>query len=447
MSEIVVVQVGQCGNQIGWQFWGKAIKEHQKYCKQDITTEGDNSYKSFFDVGPKGSFETLKDVRARALLIDSEDRVTERFTNSSFSSIFEGLNLGVDNGGAANKWPSGYYMHASQYGEPVMEHIRKLAEKCDHLESFFMLYSLGGGTGSGFGSYILEHLADYYPHVWKMATVVTPTDDTSDVMTTPYNAALATQHLCNYANCVFPVENSALQRFVPSDLQELSKTSKEKKVDAFSTMNSVVANFLLDLTAGSRFSGSMNVDLREIETNMIPFPNHKFIIPGYSPIFQENNSKAPRDVKSYFSEATSNAGALCCVDVEHGISLAAALLVRGIPLPPVRNAVDNLGRKIMSPSWNTDSWKIGLCSFPPLFSKMSVLALENSSSTAKIFQTIQNRFNKLFKKRAWLQSYITIGEMSIEQFETADESLSFLLDEYNSIDQEIPYAPRPRLRV
>lgn len=32
------------------------------------------------------------------------------------------------------------------------------AELCDSLQSFVMLHSLGGGTGSGLGSYILELL-------------------------------------------------------------------------------------------------------------------------------------------------------------------------------------------------------------------------------------------------------------------------------------------------
>lgn len=36
---------------------------------------------------------------------------------------------------------------------------RLQAEACDSLQGFMLLHSLGGGTGSGLGSYILEQLA------------------------------------------------------------------------------------------------------------------------------------------------------------------------------------------------------------------------------------------------------------------------------------------------
>ena len=46
-----------------------------------------------------------------------------------------------------------------------MECVRRAAESCDSLQSFFILHSLGGGTGSGLGSYILHRLQDAYPEV------------------------------------------------------------------------------------------------------------------------------------------------------------------------------------------------------------------------------------------------------------------------------------------
>ena len=43
--ELITVQVGQCGNQIGMRFWDLALKEHQKNCKDAIF---DDSLSSFF---------------------------------------------------------------------------------------------------------------------------------------------------------------------------------------------------------------------------------------------------------------------------------------------------------------------------------------------------------------------------------------------------------------
>ena len=37
----------------------------------------------------------------------------------------------------------------------LTENIQNAVEKCDSLQSFFLMHSLGGGTGSGLGTYIL----------------------------------------------------------------------------------------------------------------------------------------------------------------------------------------------------------------------------------------------------------------------------------------------------
>jgi hypothetical protein len=107
---------------------------------------------------------------------------------------------------------------------------------------------------------------------------------------------------------VFPIENVSLKNYVHG--------VEQKSPEAVDQMNTVIANFLLDLTAGSRFSGKMNVDLREIETNMVPFPNHKFLCSGISPIATDN---APRNVTGFFTEAMSRKATLCDVDAHAGM--------------------------------------------------------------------------------------------------------------------------------
>lgn len=41
---------------------------------------------------------------------------------------------------------------------------------------------------------------------------------------------------------------------------------------------------LIYIVSGSRFPGTMNVDMSDIRTNLIPFPNMQFISSGLSPI-------------------------------------------------------------------------------------------------------------------------------------------------------------------
>ena len=73
-------------------------------------------------------------------------------------------------------------------------------------------HSLGGGTGSGVGTYMLSLLADLYPKIYKFSACVYPSEE-NDVVTSPYNTVLAMKELVEHADCVFPMDNSALFQF------------------------------------------------------------------------------------------------------------------------------------------------------------------------------------------------------------------------------------------
>ena len=44
-------------------------------------------------------------------------------------------------------------VYGPQYADAILEALRHQSEYCDSLGSFFTIGSLGGGTGSGLGSY------------------------------------------------------------------------------------------------------------------------------------------------------------------------------------------------------------------------------------------------------------------------------------------------------
>lgn len=47
--------------------------------------------------------------------------------------------------------------------EHVFDMIDREAENSDSMEGFVMTHSTAGGTGSGFGSFLLEAMNDRYP--------------------------------------------------------------------------------------------------------------------------------------------------------------------------------------------------------------------------------------------------------------------------------------------
>ena len=55
------------------------------------------------------------------------------------------------------------YCEGDKYYEDVIDMIDREADGSDSLEGFVMTHSTAGGTGSGFGSYLLERLNDRFP--------------------------------------------------------------------------------------------------------------------------------------------------------------------------------------------------------------------------------------------------------------------------------------------
>ena len=158
--EIITLQVGQCGNQIGTQFWNKLIEEH------GIQNDGIiNDYAILNNDNKDVFFYQADDLHyiPRVLLIDLEPRVINVLQESKLKQLWNPENIYIDpnGGGAGNNWAKGYCMGMKRY-EIIMDMIDREADNSDSLEGFILTHSIAGGTGSGFGSYLLEQLSDRY---------------------------------------------------------------------------------------------------------------------------------------------------------------------------------------------------------------------------------------------------------------------------------------------
>lgn len=132
--------------------------------------------------------------------------INNKILNGELKDIFESRQCISDQSGAGNNWACGHHEYGPKYKDEIEEKVRQAVEKCDSLQGFFFLHSLGGGTGSGLGTYILQDLADLYPSVFRFSTCVFPSND-DDVITSPYNSMLALNELIEHADCILPVDN------------------------------------------------------------------------------------------------------------------------------------------------------------------------------------------------------------------------------------------------
>jgi len=220
-----------------------------------------------------------------------ESGVVDSLLKGPLGELFDAKQLITDVSGAGNNWAHGHEVYGPQYHEQLTESFRRTAEFCDSLQSFLITHSLGGGTGSGLGSYILEMLADQFPHTYRFDVPVFPSVD-DDVVTSPYNSMLTLGALTEHADCVLPLENQALAEIVERQTKAAGP-NKAAKADGkpWDQMNGVAAQLMVNLTAGMRFPGSLNVDLNEISMNLVPFPRLHFLVGAMSPLGVARNTE------------------------------------------------------------------------------------------------------------------------------------------------------------
>ncbi|GME90761.1 unnamed protein product [[Candida] boidinii] len=155
-----------------------------------------------------------------------------------------------------------------------------MADQCDGLQGFLFTHSLGGGTGSGLGSLLLEQFSNDYGKKAKLEFAVYPAPQVSTSVVEPYNTVLTTHTTLENADCTFMVDNEAIYDMCRKNLG-IARPS-------FSNLNNLIAQVVSSVTASLRFDGSLNVDLNEFQTNLVPYPRIHFPLVSYSPIVSKS---------------------------------------------------------------------------------------------------------------------------------------------------------------
>ena len=151
MREIVHVQGGQCGNQIGAKFWEVISDEHgidptgTYHGDSDLQLERINVY---YNEATGGRYVP------RAILMDLEPGTMDSVRAGPYGQLFRPDNFVFGQTGAGNNWAKGHYTEGAELIDSVLDVVRKEAEGCDCLQGFQITHSLGGGTGSGMGTLI-----------------------------------------------------------------------------------------------------------------------------------------------------------------------------------------------------------------------------------------------------------------------------------------------------
>ena len=91
-----------------------------------------------------------------------------------------------------------------------LDRIRKLADNCTGLQGFLVFHAVGGGTGSGLGSLLLERLSVDYGKKSKLGFTVYPSPQVSTSVVEPYNSVLSTHSLLEHTDVSVLLDNEAI---------------------------------------------------------------------------------------------------------------------------------------------------------------------------------------------------------------------------------------------
>ncbi|RXG53278.1 Tubulin beta-2 chain [Armadillidium vulgare] len=282
MREILHLQAGQCGNQIGSKFWEIISDEHgldpmgvysgQIREIEELQLERINVY---FNEGSTGHHYV-----PRAILVDLEPGTMDSVKAGPYGHLFKPDNFVFGHSGAGNNWAKGHYTEGAELVDSVLDVVRKEAENCDCLQGFQLAHSLGGGTGSGMGTLLISKIREEYPDRIMNTFSVVPSPKVSDTVVEPYNATLSVHQLVENTDETYCIDNEALYDICFRTLKLQNPT--------YGDLNHLVSLTMSGVTTCFRFPGQLNADLRKLAVNMVPFPRLHFFMPGFAPLTARN---------------------------------------------------------------------------------------------------------------------------------------------------------------
>jgi len=94
----------------------------------------------------------------------------------------------------------------------------------------------------------------------------------------------------------------------------------------YTNMNRLVSQVISSLTASLRFDGALNVDVREFQTNLVPYPRIDFMLSSYAPMISvEKAFHEQLSVVEITNSAFKPSSMMAKCDPRHGKYMACCL--------------------------------------------------------------------------------------------------------------------------
>ncbi|XP_053322895.1 tubulin delta chain-like [Spea bombifrons] len=419
---LVWLQVGQCGNQVGQEWW-------------ELLSGGASEADRYPYVSRNGI--------ANAICVDSEPKVVRRVQRLAKNVSFRDSNLIVGRTGRGNNWAYGYSGVCVPPEESLldraMESFRREVERRDCYSGTVLLHSLCGGTGSGLGSRLCEEIRDAYPAGHILSVTVAP-HDTGETPLQHYNSLLSLAWLQRYVDGVLLFQNDDVMRQATALSEKKTQTvSGVQPAVSLSAMNSHIASCLAGLlcpvqTLRTQSSVSLGMEPWELIRSLCPMPALKFL----------HTAQVCRRGTAFWDRVTSSLlQTIPRVSPDGRLhhSLSALAVVRSSQSHSFLASQDAVLGKLKQTyrcvPWNpspVDCWIDTQNVLDPACRSHSLTVSANHSSAADLMIRVTRRAQAMYSARAYLHWYRRYGGED-EDFTAAFHTLHSVIEEYHQLGQ------------
>lgn len=365
--------------------------------------------------------------------------VVDEVRTGTYRQLFHPEQLITGKEDAANNYARGHYTVGKEAIDLTMDRIRRLADICTGLQGFIIFHSIGGGTGSGFGSLLLERLAVDYGKKTKLEVNIYPAPQVSTAIVEPYNSILTTHCSLELSDVAFLMDNEAIYDICVRNLDIARPT--------YTNLNRLIAQIVSSLTSSLRFDGALNVDLSEFQTNLVPYPRIHFPVVNYAPVISAEKAYHEQlSVGELTNSCFEPSNQMVKCDPRHGKYMACCMMYRGDVVPKdVNSAIASIKSKrtIQFVDWCPTGFKIGINYQPPCVVPGGDLAkvqralcmISNTTTIQEAWARLNHKFDLMYAKRAFVHWYVGEG-MEEGEFSEAREDLAALEKDYEEVGEE-----------
>ncbi|XP_017490942.1 PREDICTED: tubulin alpha-8 chain-like [Rhagoletis zephyria] len=447
MRECISIHVGQAGVQLGSSAWELYCHEHNLQPdgtlkpsemaerEQQPGSSSKSTFSNFMSTFFSESGTTGRYV-PRSLFVDLEPTVVDTVRLGPYGKLFHPEQLITGKEDAANNYARGYYTAGRTVIDRVMDRVRREYEQCEGVQGFFIFHSFGGGTGSGFTSLLMDRLTADYGKKAKLEFAIYPAPKVSTAVVEPYNTVLSTHATLEQSDCTFMIDNESIY--------DICRRKVDVERPSYSNLNHIISQAVSSITASLRFEGTLNVDLNEFQTNLVPYPRIHFPMVSLSPIVSADRAYHQQlSVAEITEECFEPQNQMVRCDTRQGKYMSCFLLYRGDVVPmDVTAAITRIKqrRTIQFVDWSPTGFKIGINLKPPTavpggdLAKVprGVCLLSNSTSIVQAWARLDHKFDLMYAKRAFVHWYVGEGMEEAELTE-ARENMAALEKDYEEV--------------